>query len=318
LNTVIVLGSINQDYVLTVDHSPTAGETILADELLLMPGGKGANQAIAAARFGATVHLVGCVGDDTTGESLLKHLAGERVDTRFVTRIEGTRSGAAFITLGTNRENSIIVAPGANSAWTAHAVDDAVAVIRRSDVVMAQLEIPLAAVERAAAVVAETPSTRFILNASPPRRLDSTLLERVDVLVVNEHEAAVLAKMSTGVGASFAAHAARSLVEAGSACVIVTCGADGAICAFRRDGAVAAIGVPAPRVDPVDTTGAGDAFAGALAAYLKGDDIAGGPQGVVSAMRFAVAAGSLATTVVGAQGYISRGQVEAFASSMTA
>ena len=304
MNRICVLGSVNQDYVLSVTRHPAPGETLLGTELQLLSGGKGANQALLPARFGARVQLIACVGTDPAGDELIDSLQLANVDTAYVTRIAGVRSGLAFITLAVDGENSIIVMPGANAHCDATTVDAARDAITSCDVLVVQLEIPVSAVERAAALLAARPGTRVILNASPPRPLSPELLSRVDVLVVNEHEAAAICGQPTTTGLDGAAESVIALLALGPAGAVVTCGAAGAVCGQTRDGEAVVTHVAAPHVQPLDTTGAGDAFTGALA-YELADG-----RSFLDAIRFAVAVGAASTRVAGAQGEVSRTTVD--------
>ena len=258
---VFVMGSINQDYVLVVDRRPGAGETVTGATLDIRPGGKGANQAVAAAVWGAAVTLLARVGDDGAGDTQRRDLSARGVDVSLVKQTAGTATGAAFITVTPDGENSVTVAPGANGMLRAADVDDAADLIAASAVLVAQLEIPLEAV--AAAVKACGPHTHVLLNAAPPRPLPGPMLQRVDTLVVNEHEAASLLGAPV-VGVSGAHEAAAALRADGPRTVVVTLGALGAVVC----GADTTTHIRAPAVTVVDTTGAGDVFVGTLAAAV--------------------------------------------------
>lgn len=279
---VVVVGSANLDLVVPVQAHPRPGETVLGGTLRRNPGGKGANQAVSAARTGrARTTFVGVVGRDEHGDILQRSLAGAGVDTSLLRRSERA-TGTALITVADDGENSIVVAPGANDDVSAD--DPEVAGrISEADVLLAQLEVPLDAVLDAAQAL--PPGAKFVLNAAPSRALPESVWGYVDVLVVNEHEAITLAasgKDATGAAAILATRAdAVVLTLGGRGCVIVQDGEEPVV-------------VPAPRVTAVDTTGAGDAFCGVLAASL-----AGGASLVDAAAR-AVAAGALAVTREGA------------------
>jgi ribokinase len=264
---VCVVGSVNTDLTFTVDGLPLPGETVLASALASWPGGKGLNQAVAAARAGAEVQFVGAVGTDPAAEALLAHLLASNVGTDGVLTVPGP-SGTAAIMVDADAENMIVVAPGAN----AHLVLDSAAmrsVVAEADVVLLQLEIPLATVV-AAARIARGSGATVIVNASPPNASQAMteLAELTDVVVVNSAEAAEWRWP--------VAH------------LVITRGARGA--SYVANGRE--IDVAAPRVEPVDTTGAGDVFAGVLAA--------GWPSDRDRALRRACAAGALATLVPGA------------------
>jgi ribokinase len=277
-NRVVVVGSINRDLTVFTPRHPSPGETVLGTGHLAGPGGKGANQAVAAARFGATVTMVGMVGDDPEGAAMRESLAGSGVDDSAVTTDPDNPTGLAVITVDSSGENSIVVSPGANLAVDPSSVDTHRAVIEDADVVLCQLEIPVET------VLAATLATRgtFVLNAAPARELPSGLWEQIDVLVVNTSELEILTGSSDPL---------RIAGIKGPKAVVVTVGAEGAY--YSHDGAV--YRCPAPEVDAVDTTGAGDAFCGALAARL-----ASGAR-LPDAIRDAVIAGSGAVTGKGAQ-----------------
>jgi ribokinase len=278
---IVVLGSLNVDLVARVPALPGPGETVLGDRLLTYTGGKGANQAVAAARLGGRVAMVGRVGRDAGGDALLRQLAADGVDAAGVERDGEEPSGAALIMVGADAENLIAVAPGANGRVGPADVSRALAAAGPDGLLVLQLEIPLAAAEQA---IRE--GRRVLLNAAPATPLPFDLLRELEALVANESEAAALLGRSLpGV------EAARALRAAGSALAVVTMGAAGsALC--DADGA--RVVEPFP-VRAVDTTAAGDAFVGALAVGLA----AGRPA--AEAVRFANAAGAAAATRPGAQ-----------------
>ncbi len=288
--SVFVVGSINQDYVLSVERRPKAGETLTGASLATHPGGKGANQAVAAALLGAPVAMLGRVGDDPAGASLRAGLAARGVDTAAVQAVPGAPTGAAFITVTPDGENAIVVAPGANLRLGPGGVDAVAGAIRAAAVLVAQLEVPVETVERAVAVAAGA-ATLVVLNLAPPRPVPGDLLAGVDVLVVNQHEAGFLLDREVA-GVEAAGRAAEELRRRGPRAVVVTLGASGAVLA---DGG-GPDHAPAPRARVVDTTGAGDAFVGALAAKLA----RGAP--LREAVAQGVRAGAAAVEGVGAQG----------------
>ena len=261
MGSVFVLGSINQDYVLVVDRRPGAGETVTGATLDMRPGGKGANQAVAAAARGATVTLLARVGDDAAATTQRRDLSARGVDVALVMETTGAATGSAFITVTPDGENSVTVAPGANGMLRAGDIDGAADLIAASSVLVAQLEVPLVAV--AEAIARCGPHTHVLLNAAPPGPLPGSLLEKVDTLVVNEHEAASLVGAPV-VGVSGAHEAAAALRDGGPRTVVVTLGSLGAVV----DEPGGSTHVRAPSVDVVDTTGAGDVFVGTLAAAL--------------------------------------------------
>lgn len=260
-----MVGSVNTDLVFTVEALPQPGETVLSSALATAPGGKGANQAVAAARAGAQVQFVGAVGTDPAADALLHHLAKNGVGTDAVLRVPGP-SGTAAIMVGADAQNMIVVAPGAN----AHLVLDSAAmrdVVGQSEVLLLQLEIPLPTAVAAARIARDAGAT-VIVNASPPNLSAGQLAALADVVVVNESEA--------GAWRWEVPH------------LVVTRGAAGASHVAGGEERT----VPAPAVEPVDTTGAGDVFAGVLAA--------GWPHDPGRAITRACAAGALATLVPGA------------------
>ncbi|SMD09383.1 ribokinase [Lentzea albidocapillata] len=274
--TLLVLGSANADLVVEVGRRPAGGETVLGGDTVVLPGGKGANTAVAAARVGASVALVGAVGGDGYGSLLRESLESSGVDTALV-KTSSRPTGIAYITVTPDGENSIVVSPGANADVSLSDVDalsfDGAAVLTCS------LEVPLETVVHAIGAASRA-GVRTVLNLSPVAELPAETLRQLTVLIVNEHEAAQLASDW------------RSLLELGPSSAIVTLGSRGAA-VVQESGIVE---VPAIEVDEVvDTTGAGDAFAGALSARLaEGDDL-------VQAARYAAKVAALSVTKVGAQ-----------------
>jgi ribokinase len=285
---VLVLGSLNRDYVVQVPRLPVAGQTVTGDSLLTFSGGKGANQALAAARLGAGVTLVGRTGDDEAGRDLVEGLAAEGVDVSGVSRDLSAPTGAALILVEEGGQNLIAVAPGANATVGEEEVGRVAASLRPGDLLLLQLEIPIAVV-RAAVLRAASLGARVILNAAPPAKLDSETLHGLEVLVVNEDEAQALAGRPLD-------EAPAALAERGPAAVVVTLGERGA---HLSDGQGAVHVAPAA-VRAVDTTAAGDAFVGGLAAGLAAG------AGLRRAVSLANAAGAAATTVMGAQASLPR------------
>lgn len=285
---VVVVGSANVDLVVDVPRHPRGGETILGGDLRRTAGGKGANQAVAAARAGGAVtSFVGALGRDDAADLLLGSLESAGVRTDVVRRVEAP-TGTALITVSPDGENAIVVAPGAN-ARVAVGGEQAERV-RAADVVLAQLEVPLEAVTAAAR--ARRAGAVLVLNAAPSRDLPAELWRELDVLVVNEHEAADLASAAGSSGRPETPEALADALLARVPAVVVTLGPDGSLVARRG---AAAVRVPGMRVDAVDTTGAGDTYCGVLAAALaRGADL-------VDAARLATAAAALAVTRPGAQ-----------------
>ncbi|MET7854569.1 ribokinase [Streptomyces avermitilis] len=282
---LLVVGSANADLVIGVERRPAAGETVLGSDLVVHPGGKGANQAVAAARLGARTALLARVGDDAHGRLLLDSQRRAGVDTVGVLA-GGAPTGVALITVDPSGDNSIVVSPGANGRLAPQDVRAAGGLLRSAAVVSAQLEIPLESVVEVVRNLA--PGTRFVLNPSPPRPLPEEVLAACDPLIVNEHEARVIAGGELdGSPEDWAA----ALLALGPRSVVVTLGAEGALVASAEGTAR----VPSVRVDAVDTTGAGDAFAAALAWRL------GLGESLVRAAAYAARVGASAVTRSGAQ-----------------
>lgn len=282
---VTSVGSLNLDVTITVETLPAPGETVLATSASRAGGGKGGNQAAAARAAGASVAMVARVGDDDAGRLLLEDLSRRGIDVSAVARVPGEYSGSATIAVDSSHgENLIIVDPGANAAL--EPADVRVDAVRDAAVVLAQLEVPVGAVQAAA----EHARGRVVLNPSPAVPLSRALLAHVGLLVVNQSELGILAQAPTPRGAEDAAAALRTL---GAPCpTIVTLGAAGAL--VHTDGALHSL--TALPVAPVDTTGAGDCFCGILAARLAaGDEL-------VAAARLATAGAALATLAPGARG----------------
>jgi len=301
---ITVVGSLNTDLVIRAPHLPAPGETVAGGEFATFPGGKGANQAVAAARLGAQVAMVGCVGGDDFGRRLADGLHRDGVDVTHVCADEGSASGTALITVDPGGQNTIVVAPGANWRLTPDDIARAEPLIKDSAVLLLQLEIPMDAVLTAARL-ASAHGVRVVLDPAPApsHPLPAELLRLVDVINPNETEARALTKVAV-TDEQAAGSAAAHLLTQGVRAVVIKLGARGA---FVHDGRRTAM-VPGIRVDAIDTTAAGDAFAGALAVGLaEGKDL-------IDAVHFANAAGALSVTRRGAQPSMpSRAEVDAFA-----
>ncbi len=280
---VVVVGSLNLDRVSEVFALPEPGETVLAVRSSSGPGGKGANQAVSAVRHAVGVAMVGCVGADRDGEELVRSLAAEGVDTSGVRVAAGCPTGAAHVTVSAAGENCIVVSAGANGALTPEHVRDGLSRAGPGDVILIQLEIPVGAA-LAAAEAGAAAGARVILNPAPAQPLPAGLAGAADVLVPNRTELVAL----TGGGTADTTARARAL--GGDRAVVVTLGERGALVVERGEPTP----VPAPRVEAIDTTAAGDAFCGSLAAEL----LHGTP--LLEAARVAVRVGALATTRRGA------------------
>lgn len=257
---IVVVGSANTDLVVPVPSIPTPGETVLGGDLQVIPGGKGANQAVAAARLGAEVRFIGRVGSDDFGRHTLTTLQREGIDTRFVKLDQGAPSGVALIAVAEQGQNSIVVAPGANMRLSDEDVESASEAFADADAVIAQLEIPITAVE-AAARLAKQNGVRFILNPAPARQLPESLYPLVDYIIPNETEGHQLT------GATDVPAIIKELQKRGCAGVILTLGERGV--AYQVGEMLQQ--VPAYRVQAVDATAAGDAFvAGFVVALCEG------------------------------------------------
>jgi ribokinase len=292
---VVVVGSVNRDYVCRADVLPAPGETVLGGEAFVGSGGKGGNQAVAASLLGARTAVVARVGKDDDGRALLADLATAWVDTVEVVPLNDVRTGMAFVMVDAHGQNSIVVAPGANELLEARTTGRAVRrLLGPGGVMVTQAEIPVPAFEAAIAAAAEV-GCRAVVNLAPYRPIGDDLLAHCDPLVVNESEASGLLGREVR-GREQAIAAAREISgRVGS--VVVTVGADGAVVATgdRVDH------VPAEAADVVDTTGAGDAFTGALAAALSAG------RSLVDAVGIGVRAGTYAVARRGAQASFPRG-----------
>ncbi len=289
MKRVLVVGSSNTDMIIRVPRIPRPGETILGGEFTMAGGGKGANQAVAAARAGGRVTLVARVGDDIFGERALAGFRADGIDTRFVLRTPGAASGVALIDVDDRGENSISVASGANALLSAADVESAAEAFAAADIVLVQLESPIETVEAAVRKAGEK-GVPVILNPAPARPLDEDLLSLVSVLTPNESEAELLSGIAVR-DADGVRRAAARLRARGAARVVVTLGERGVYASAPEfEGPV-----PAFKVDAVDTTAAGDVFNGALAVALAEK------LPLSEALRFAQAAAAISVTRPGAQ-----------------
>lgn len=287
---ILVVGSLNMDLIVRTPRLPAPGETILGTSFATAPGGKGANQAVAAAKLGAPVKMIGRVGADDFGKTLRAGLNAVGIDTQYVASDAKAATGIASIWVDDNGQNSIIVAPGANGRVTPSDIDAAASAFREARVVVAQLEVPLDTVQYAFQVARKN-NDLILLNPAPAQPLTRKILELVDAVIPNETEAALL----TGIPVTdfdSARNAANVLKQMGARRVLVTMGDKGAL--FLDGDAPAEIISPFA-VQAVDTTAAGDAFVGALAAALARE------KDWTTGLREASAAGALTTTKSGAQ-----------------
>lgn len=287
MGSLIVVGSINADLTARVERHPNPGETLLGSGGGITAGGKGANQAVAAAYLGANVKFVGAVGDDPYVGPALEHLRSSGVDLSDVAEVDDT-TGLAIITVSNDGENTIVVIPGANAHVDSHFVASRRDQISEADIVLLQGEIP--ADGFAAAVKAA--GNRVVVNLAPVIDVDSQALLAADPLMANEHEAGlILDQLGVKAASDQPRDLAQSLIDAGFTSVVLTLGANGALVATKDE----LVDIPTPKVQAVDTTGAGDAFAGALCArLLEGDDL-------VQAATFAARVGAASTLGNGAQ-----------------
>lgn len=254
---VCVVGSANLDIVVSVPRHPIAGETVLGGDHARIPGGKGANQAVAAARLGRRVGFIGCVGNDAAGAELWDALDGDGVDLHALRTIAGVPSGIALISVGPDGDNAIVVSPGANARVDEQDLERGMAMLETAAVTLLQLEVPIETVTDAA----EAAAGIVVLNPAPAQALTSRLLESADVLVPNETELAVLTDNDVATNFDELVDQARLLPSLRS---VVTLGAQGALIVEETS----VHHQPAPTVRAVDTTAAGDSFCGALADVL--------------------------------------------------
>ena len=291
MSTVFVVGSLNIDQNVRVSSLPQAGETVRGSDATFSPGGKGGNQAVAAARAGARVKFTGAVGDDSHGRRILEVLSDARIDHSQLRIVRNAPTGTAIIAVDDGGENQIIVSPGANASLTANDVKAGLDAMQAGDVLVLQLEITTALVRQAAAI-ARGRGAFVILNAAPapaPGQIDG-LLDDVDLLVVNEQEIRAVAEIS-GMLPGNHLELVQSLPPVLGAAIVCTAGAEGSFTVL--DGGL--VHVPASTAAAVDTTGAGDTFVGYLAASLLAM-----PVDLAAAMRLATSAAALAVTRTGA------------------
>jgi ribokinase len=286
---IVVVGSLNMDLVIRTPRMPSPGETLTGYGFQTIPGGKGANQAVAAARQGANVTMIGRVGDDDFGRTQQRCLGEEHIDLSVLTVDPRHATGVAVITLDEAGENSIIISPEANGAVSVEQIDAARDVIARVDMLLCQLETPLEAVTRAIEVAHEN-GVPVVLNPAPARQLEQSLLEKVTYLIPNETEASLLTGDEV-TDIESAQEAAIQLQKRGVQTVILTLGENGAVVAHEGT-CVHETAVP---MKVVDTTAAGDTFVGSFAVALTEG------KTVIEAVRFAKHAAALAVTKLGAQ-----------------
>ncbi|MFB3240131.1 ribokinase [Aeromonas salmonicida] len=307
MNRLVVLGSVNADHVLRVPHFPRPGETLTGHSYQVVPGGKGANQAVAAARLGAPVSFIARIGDDAIGQQMRQGFEQDGIDVSAVELDETLPTGIAIIYVSDEGENSIGISAEANGALSPAMVKRHEAMIADAHTLLLQLEVPLESVFEAAKL-ARSHGTRVVLNPAPARPLPADLLALVDLITPNQTEAELLTGVKVSDEAS-AAQAATRFHQMGISDVMITLGSQGVYCSNARQQQL----IPGFRVEAVDTTAAGDTFNGALlAAELAGADFN-------AAVRFAHGAAALSVTKFGAQSSIpSKVEVDAFLLAQTA
>ena len=307
MNRLVVLGSVNADHVLRVPHFPRPGETLTGHSYQVVPGGKGANQAVAAARLGAAVSFIARIGDDAIGRQMKTGFANDGIDVSAVELDDKLPTGIAIIYVSDEGENSIGLSTEANGALDCAMVKRHEAMIAGAHTLLLQLEVPLDSVFEAARL-ARAHGTRVVLNPAPARPLSAELLALVDLITPNQTEAELLTGVKVSDEAS-AAQASARFHQMGIADVMITLGSQGVYCSNGQQQTL----IPGFRVEAVDTTAAGDTFNGALlAAELAGADFH-------SAVRFAHGAAALSVTRFGAQSSIpGKQEVDTFLQSQTA
>ncbi len=280
MRKIAVIGSINMDLTCQAERHPNKGETISAKDLRFIPGGKGANQAVAAARLGADVTMFGCVGDDAFADRLIDNLRRNGVNTSYIRRVSNMASGIAMITVA-QRDNTIVVIPGANECVTPDYLNCVQEKILEADIIVIQNEIPLETV-KAAIDLANEHGKMLIYNPAPAMPIDQKMIQKVGFLTPNEHEAAMIFPGENGLENTLIAQKGRMLV---------TLGAKGVAALINGQVTV----IPTRKAHVADTTGAGDTFNGAFAFALAND------YDLEDALRFANVAASISTESYGAQ-----------------
>ena len=293
MGKILVVGSLNVDMVMNVDHMPAEGETILCDGMTLVPGGKGANQACAAGRLGTDVAMLGAIGDDDYGALQLKSLSEAGVEVGGLLKKEGQNTGTAFITVNKSGNNSIVVVPGANSAFRPEDIEANRVLIEQCEIMILQLEIPLDTVCYAAKLAKSLGKTVILDPAPVPEHFPEELYEYVDIVKPNETELGML----TGIAEAqkHLTEAAQALKARGVKNVLVTLGGDGV---YINPESGEEIRIPACKVKVVDTTAAGDSFTAALAAMLLNG------ESLEAAAEFANRVSAIVVTRKGAQSSI--------------
>ena len=288
---IVVIGSCNTDMVVKAGRLPVPGETVLGGTFYMNPGGKGANQAIAAARLGAEVTLISKIGYDLFGLQALEIYRSEKINTEFIFTDQKSPSGVALISVDSYGENSIIVAPGASRSLSTEDIDKAKSKLEEADIILMQLEVPIETVEYAA-TIAKSYGKKVILNPAPASVLSNSFLSCVHTILPNRIEAEMLSGIK--VIEESAWRAAKAIGEKGIENVVITLGKDGAYVKEKEEYTM----IPAKEVETIDTTGAGDVFCGAFSVYLSENHT------LTESVEFANAAAALAVTRMGAQSAI--------------
>lgn len=288
MKNICVIGSLNMDLVVNVDTMPKPGQTIIGSNFKEVPGGKGANQAVAMARLNGNVSMIGKVGEDGFGQTLINSLKNDKVDTTYIQTSKGA-TGVALITVDKNAQNSIVVSPGANFEVKEDDIDNNIEAIKNSDIVVLQLETPLNTIKYALNKAKEL-NKYTILNPAPAVKLDDEIIKNVDLLTPNETELEILSEMKIE-NEDDISKATNKMIEKGVKELIVTLGSKGSLYINKEKSFFKS----AYKVDAIDTTAAGDSFTGALAVALSNN------KSIDEAMDFASKVGALSVMKEGAQ-----------------
>ena len=288
MKNICVIGSLNMDLVVNVDTMPKPGQTIIGSNFKEVPGGKGANQAVAMARLNGNVSMIGKGGEDGFGQTLINSLKNDKVDTTYIQTSKGA-TGVALITVDKNAQNSIVVSPGANFEVKEDDIDNNIEVIKNSDIVVLQLETPLNTIKYALNKAKEL-NKYTILNPAPAVKLDDEIIKNVDLLTPNETELEIISGVSIETEEDIQ-KAAQIMIEKGVKELIVTLGSKGSLYINKEK----SMFKKAYKVEAVDTTAAGDSYTGALAVALSQD------KNIEDAMDFASKVGALSVLKEGAQ-----------------
>ena len=288
MKNICVIGSLNMDLVVNVDKMPKPGQTIIGSNFKEVPGGKGANQAVAMARLNGNVSMIGKVGEDGFGQTLINSLKNDKVDTTYIKTTKGA-TGVALITVDNNAQNSIVVSPGANFEVKEEDIDNNIEAIKNSDIVVLQLETPLNTIKYALKKSKEL-NKYTILNPAPALKLDDEIIKNVDLLTPNETELEIISGVNIETEEDIQ-KAAQIMIEKGVKELIVTLGSKGSLYINKEK----SIFKKAYKVQAVDTTAAGDSYTAALAVALSKD------QSIEEAMDFASKVGALSVLKEGAQ-----------------